>query len=115
MRCSITPPSDPVLLEDAAVLALGAPAALSKLLLGGCDAGHCQIRANAVPISLDYGGLDMTTVDFVQRFARTTQTFERRTETSDGLVAVALWSVGGLALTLLVIWLGSGAEFLILN
>jgi hypothetical protein len=57
----------------------------------------------------------MTTVDFVQRFARTAQTFERRTETSDGLVAVALWSVGGLALTLLVIWLGSGAEFLILD
>jgi hypothetical protein len=57
----------------------------------------------------------MTTVDFVERFARAAQTFERRTETSDGLVAVALWSVGGFALTLLVIWLGSGAEFLSLD
>jgi hypothetical protein len=47
----------------------------------------------------------MTTVDFVQRFARTAQTFERRTEPSDGLIAFGLWSVGGLALTLLVIWL----------
>jgi hypothetical protein len=51
----------------------------------------------------------------VQRFARTAQTFERRSETSDGLVTVALWSVGGLALTLLVIWIGSGAEFLSLD
>jgi hypothetical protein len=57
----------------------------------------------------------MTTVDFVLRFARTAQTFERRSETSDGLVAIVLWSVGGLALTLLVIWLGSGAEFLSLG
>ena len=31
----------------------------------------------------------------------------RRHGTSDGLVAVVLWSVGGLALTPLVIWLGS--------
>jgi hypothetical protein len=38
--------------------------------------------------------------------------FERRYETSDGLVAVALWSIGGLALTLLFILLSSGAEFL---
>jgi hypothetical protein len=57
----------------------------------------------------------MTTVDFVRRFARTAQTFERRSETSDGLVAIVLWSVGGLAMTLLVIWLGSGAEFLSLG
>jgi hypothetical protein len=57
----------------------------------------------------------MTTIDSAQRFARTAQTFERRYETSDGLVAIALWSVGGLALTLLVILLGSGAEFLSLG
>jgi hypothetical protein len=62
-----------------------------------------------------YGGLGMTTVDSAQHFARTAQTFERRSETSDGLVAVALWAVGGLALTLLFIWLGSGAEFLSLG
>jgi hypothetical protein len=43
---------------------------------------------------------------------RPAQSFERRSETSDGLVAAALWSVAGLALTLLVIWLGSGAGFL---
>jgi hypothetical protein len=46
---------------------------------------------------------------------RPAQSFERRSETSDGLVAVALWTVGGLALTLLFIWLGSGAEFLSLG
>ena len=57
----------------------------------------------------------MTTADYARRFPRTAQSFERRYETSDGLVAVALWSVGGLALTLLFIWLGSGAEFLSLG
>jgi hypothetical protein len=57
----------------------------------------------------------MTTVDSAHRFARTTRSFERRYEASDGLVAVALWSLGGLALTLFVIWLGSGAEFLSLG
>jgi hypothetical protein len=57
----------------------------------------------------------MTTVDYAHRFPHTAQLIERRYETSDGLVAVALWSVGGLALTLLVIWLGSGAEFLALG
>ena len=64
---------------------------------------------------LSYGGLDMTTVDSAEHFARTAQSFERRSETSDGLVAVALWTVGGLVLTLLFIWLGSGAEFLSLG
>jgi len=44
----------------------------------------------------------MTTADYAHR---TAQSFERRYETSDELVAVALWSLGGLALTLLVIWL----------
>jgi hypothetical protein len=57
----------------------------------------------------------MTTVDSAEHFARTAQSFERRSETSDGLVAVALWTVGGLVLTLLFIWLGSGAEFLSLG
>jgi hypothetical protein len=57
----------------------------------------------------------MTTVDYAHRFPHTAQLIERRYETSDGLVAVALWSVGGLALTLLFIWLGSGAEFLSLG
>ena len=57
----------------------------------------------------------MTTVDHAHRFASTAQSFEQRHETSDGLVAVVLWSVGGLALTLFVIWLGSGAEFLSLG
>jgi hypothetical protein len=42
----------------------------------------------------------------------TVQSFERPYgEISDGLV-VTLWSVGGLALTLLAIWLGWGGEFL---
>ena len=50
----------------------------------------------------------MTTVDYALRFPGTAQSFERRYETSDGLVAVALWSVGGLALTLFFIWLGLG-------
>ena len=80
-----------------------------------CDARHSQLRANGVfsnLILLSYGGLDMTTVDSAHRFARSARSFERRYEASDGLVAVVLWSVGGLALTLLVIWLGSGAEFL---
>ena len=63
----------------------------------------------------NYGGLDMTTVDSAHHFARAARSFERRYEASDGLVAVVLWSVGGLALTLLVIWLGSGAEFLSLG
>jgi hypothetical protein len=40
----------------------------------------------------------MTTVDYAHRFASTAQSFARRHETSDGLVAVVLWSVGGLAL-----------------
>ena len=62
-----------------------------------------------------FEGLDMTTADYAHRSAYTAQSFERRYETSDGLVAVALWSLGGLALTLLVIWLGSGAEFLSLG
>lgn len=57
----------------------------------------------------------MTTADYARRFPHTALSFERRYETSDGLVAVALWSVGGLALTLLVIWLGSGTEFLSLG
>jgi hypothetical protein len=57
----------------------------------------------------------MTTADYARRFPHTALSFERRHETSDGLVAVALWSVGGLALTLLSIWLGSGAEFLSLG
>ena len=57
----------------------------------------------------------MTTVDYAHRFASTAQSFEQRHETSDGLVAVVLFSVGGLALTLLFIWLGSGAEFLSLG
>jgi hypothetical protein len=57
----------------------------------------------------------MTTTDHARRFPHTALMFERRYETSDGLVAVALWSVGGLALTLLFIWLGSGAEFLSLG
>jgi len=52
--------------------------------------------------SVGYEGLDMTTADYAHR---TAQSFERRYETSDELVAVALWSLGGLALTLLVIWL----------
>ena len=64
---------------------------------------------------LSYGGLDMTTVDYAHGSPRTAQSFERRHETSDGLVAVVLFSVGGLALTLLFIWLGSGAEFLSLG
>ena len=54
----------------------------------------------------------MTTVDYAHRFPHTAQSFEQRCETSDGLVAVALWSIGGLALTLFFILLGSGAEFL---
>ena len=54
----------------------------------------------------------MTTVDYAHRFPHAVQSFERRYETSDGLVAVALWSIGGLALTLFFILLGSGAEFL---
>jgi hypothetical protein len=66
-------------------------------------------------ILLSYGGLDMTAVDYAHRSPRTAHFFERRHATSDGLVAVVLWSVGGLALTLLVIWLGSGAEFLSLG
>jgi hypothetical protein len=53
----------------------------------------------------------MTTVDYAHHSPRTVLSFEPRYETSDGLGAVALWSVGGLALTLLVIWLGLG-EFL---
>jgi hypothetical protein len=57
----------------------------------------------------------MTTVDYAHGFAGTAQSFDRRYETSDGLVAVVLFSVGGLALTLLFIWLGSGAEFLSLG
>ena len=57
----------------------------------------------------------MTTVDYAHRFASAAQSFERRHETSDGLVAVVLFSVGGLALTLLFIWLGSGADFLSLG
>jgi hypothetical protein len=57
----------------------------------------------------------MTTVDYAHRFPHTAQSFERRYETSDGLVAVALWSIGGLALTLFFILLGSGAEFLSLG
>ena len=57
----------------------------------------------------------MTTVDYAHRFPHTAQSFERRHEKSDGLLAVALWSLGGLALTLLVIGLGSGAEFLSLG
>jgi hypothetical protein len=57
----------------------------------------------------------MTTADYARRFPHAALSFERRYESSDGLVAVALWSVGGLALTLLFIWLGSGAEFLSLG
>jgi hypothetical protein len=57
----------------------------------------------------------MTTVDYAHHFPYTAQSVERRHEKSDGHVAVALWSLGGLALTLLVIWLGSGAEFLSLG
>jgi len=57
----------------------------------------------------------MTTADYAHRFPHTARSFERRYETSDGLVAVVLWSVGGFALTPLVIWLGSGAEFLSLG
>jgi hypothetical protein len=57
----------------------------------------------------------MTTVDYAHRFSSTAQSFERRHEKSDGLLAVVLWSLGGLALTLLVIGLGSGAEFLSLG
>ena len=59
-------------------------------------------------ILLSYGGLDMTTVDYAHRSPRTAQSFERRYATSDGLVAVVLFSVGGLALTLVVICLGLG-------
>ena len=83
-----------------------------------CDARHCQLERMGICwrlILLSYGGLDMTTVDYAHRSARTAQSFERRYETSDGLVAVVLFSVGGLALTLLFIWLGSGAEFLSLG
>jgi hypothetical protein len=57
----------------------------------------------------------MTTVDYAHRFPHNAQSFERRCETSDGLVAVALWSIGGLALTLFFILLGSGTEFLSLG
>jgi hypothetical protein len=53
-------------------------------------------------------GANMTTIDYAHRSPRTAE----RYETSDGLVAVALLSVGGFALTLLAIWLGWGGEFL---
>ena len=57
----------------------------------------------------------MTTADYARRVPHPALSFERRYENSDGLAAVALWSIGGLALTLLFIWLGSGAEFLSLG
>jgi hypothetical protein len=57
----------------------------------------------------------MTTADYARSLPHPALSLERRHENSDGLVAVALWSIGGLALTLFFILLGSGAEFLSLG
>jgi hypothetical protein len=51
------------------------------------------------------------TLNHTYRSPRIVQSLRRPSdETSDGLVVVFLWSVSGLALTLLAIWLGLGGE-----
>jgi hypothetical protein len=51
------------------------------------------------------------TLDHRYRSPRNVQSLSRPSdETSDGLVVVFLWSVSGLALTVLAIWLGLGGE-----
>jgi hypothetical protein len=51
------------------------------------------------------------TLDHTYRSPRAVRSFRRPyRETSDGLVVAFLWSVGGLALTLLAIWLGLGVH-----
>ena len=77
-----------------------------------CDWGHTR----SLPLGVCYADADgekiMTLIAHVDHLLpRTSTTLDRKyRKESDGLFAVTMWSVVGMALTALTIWLGLGGQ-----